>query len=74
MATFAALLAVVLTWGLVSGRLARYSITLPIVLVVVGLLWPDLGDEFGEAVAGETAVFADDEGADQGPSELVLIG
>ena len=36
MATFAALLAVVLTWGLVSGRLARYSITLPIVLVVMG--------------------------------------
>ena len=27
MATFAALLAVVLTWGLVSQRLARYSIT-----------------------------------------------
>jgi len=37
-ATFAALLAVVLTWGLVSGRMARYSITLPIVLVVVGAL------------------------------------
>ena len=36
MATFAALLAVVLTWGLVSQRLARYSITLPIVLVVMG--------------------------------------
>jgi len=36
MATFAALLAVVLAWGLVSGRLARYSITLPIVLVVMG--------------------------------------
>ena len=36
MATFAALLAVVLTWGLVSGRLARYSITLPIVLVLMG--------------------------------------
>ena len=36
MATFAALLAVVLAWGLVSGRLARYSITLPIVLVVIG--------------------------------------
>jgi len=36
MATFAALLAVVLIWGLVSGRLARYSVTLPIVLVVVG--------------------------------------
>ena len=36
MATFAALLAVVLAWGLVSGRLARYSVTLPIVLVVVG--------------------------------------
>jgi sodium/hydrogen antiporter len=36
MATFAALLAVVLAWGLVSGRIARYSITLPIVLVVVG--------------------------------------
>jgi NhaP-type Na+/H+ or K+/H+ antiporter len=38
MAPFAALLAVVLTWGLVSGRMARYSITLPIVLVVVGAL------------------------------------
>ena len=38
MATFAALLAVVLAWGLVSGRLGRYSITLPIVLVVVGAL------------------------------------
>ena len=38
MATFAALLAVVLAWGLVSGRLARYSITLPIVLVVVGAI------------------------------------
>ena len=36
MAAFAALLAVVLAWGLVSGRLARYSVTLPIVLVVVG--------------------------------------
>ena len=36
MATFAALLAVVLTWGLVSQRLARFSITLPIVLVVMG--------------------------------------
>lgn len=36
MATFAALLAVVLMWGLVSARLARYSITLPIVLVVMG--------------------------------------
>lgn len=36
MGTFAALLAVVLVWGLVSGRLARYSITLPIVLVVMG--------------------------------------
>jgi NhaP-type Na+/H+ or K+/H+ antiporter len=38
MAPFAVLLAVVLTWGLVSGRMARYSITLPIVLVVVGAL------------------------------------
>ena len=38
MATFAALLAVVLAWGVVSGRMARYSITLPIVLVVVGAL------------------------------------
>src|SRR5215207_6966375 len=36
MATFAALLAVVLAWGVVSGRLARYSITLPIVLVTMG--------------------------------------
>ena len=36
MAAFAALLAVVLAWGLVSGRLARYSITLPIVLVAMG--------------------------------------
>jgi hypothetical protein len=36
MAPFAALLAVVLTWGLVSERLARYSITLPIVLVAMG--------------------------------------
>ena len=36
MAPFAALLAVVLAWGLVSGRLARYSITLPIVLVAMG--------------------------------------
>ena len=36
MATFAALLAVVLAWGVVSGRLARYSITLPIVLVGMG--------------------------------------
>jgi sodium/hydrogen antiporter len=35
MATFAALLAVVLTWGLVSERLARFSITLPIVLVAM---------------------------------------
>ena len=35
MAGFVALLAV-LTWGLLSGRLARYSITLPIVLVVIG--------------------------------------
>ena len=36
MAPFAALLAVVLAWGLVSERLARYSITLPIVLVAMG--------------------------------------
>jgi NhaP-type Na+/H+ or K+/H+ antiporter len=36
MGAFAALLAVVLVWGLVSGRLARYSVTLPIVLVVMG--------------------------------------
>ena len=36
MATFAALLAVVLAWGVVSGRMARYSITLPIVLVAMG--------------------------------------
>jgi NhaP-type Na+/H+ or K+/H+ antiporter len=36
MANFAALLAVALAWGLVSARLARYSITLPIVLVVIG--------------------------------------
>ena len=36
MATVAALLAVVLAWGLVSERLARYSITLPIVLVAMG--------------------------------------
>ena len=36
MAPFAALVAVVLVWGLVSGRLARYSITLPIVLVAMG--------------------------------------
>src|SRR3954452_9898258 len=36
MAPFAALLAVVLAWGLVSQRLARYSITLPIVLVAIG--------------------------------------
>ena len=36
MAPFAALLAMVLAWGLVSGRLARYSITLPIVLVAMG--------------------------------------
>ena len=38
MATFAALLAVVLAWGVVSGRLARYSITLPIVLVTMGAI------------------------------------
>ena len=36
MTTFAALLAVVLAWGLMSRRLARYSITLPIVLVAMG--------------------------------------
>jgi len=36
MATFAVLLAVVPTWGLVFRRLARYSIALPIVLVVMG--------------------------------------
>lgn len=36
MAPFAALLAVVLAWSLVSERLARYSITLPIVLVTMG--------------------------------------
>ena len=36
MGAFAALLAIVLVWGMVSGRLARYSITLPIVLVVMG--------------------------------------
>jgi sodium/hydrogen antiporter len=36
MAPFAALLAVVLAWGVVSRRLARYSITLPIVLVAMG--------------------------------------
>jgi sodium/hydrogen antiporter len=36
MAPFAALLAVLLAWGLVSGRLARYSVTLPIVLVLIG--------------------------------------
>ena len=36
MAPFAALLAVVLAWGLVSQRLARYSITLPIILVAIG--------------------------------------
>jgi NhaP-type Na+/H+ or K+/H+ antiporter len=36
MAPFAALLAVVLAWGLVSRRLDRYSITLPIVLVAMG--------------------------------------
>jgi NhaP-type Na+/H+ or K+/H+ antiporter len=35
MAPFAALLAVVLAWGLVSERLARFSITLPIVLVAM---------------------------------------
>jgi NhaP-type Na+/H+ or K+/H+ antiporter len=35
-ATFAALLAVVLAWGVVSGRMARYSITLPIILVAMG--------------------------------------
>ena len=36
MAAFVALLAVVLAWGLVSARLSRYSVTLPIVLVIVG--------------------------------------
>jgi sodium/hydrogen antiporter len=36
MAPFAALLAMVLASGLISGRLARYSITLPIVLVAMG--------------------------------------
>jgi len=36
MTTFAALLAVVMAWGLMSRRLARYSITLPIVLVAMG--------------------------------------
>ena len=36
MSPFAALLAVVLAWGLVSQRLALYSITLPIVLVAIG--------------------------------------
>ena len=36
MAPFAALVAVVLAWGLISERLARYSITLPIVLVAMG--------------------------------------
>lgn len=36
MGAYAALLAVVLVWGLVSRRLARASVTLPIVLVVVG--------------------------------------
>ena len=39
MAPFAALLAVVLAWGLVSGRLARYSITIvrlvPVALALV---------------------------------------
>ena len=40
MAAFVALLAVVLVWGLVSARLGRYSVTLPIVLVVVGLSSP----------------------------------
>jgi len=43
MATSAALLAVVLIWGLVSGRLARYSITMPIVLVVVGAVLSAMG-------------------------------
>ena len=38
MAPFAALLAVVLAWGLASERLTRYSITLPIVLVAVGAI------------------------------------
>jgi NhaP-type Na+/H+ or K+/H+ antiporter len=36
MGAYAALLAVVLVWGLVSRRLARASVTLPIVLVLVG--------------------------------------
>ncbi len=36
MAAFGALALVILVWGLVSGRLARYSVTLPIVLVGVG--------------------------------------
>ena len=36
MATVAALLAVVLAWGVVSEWLARYSITVPIVLVAMG--------------------------------------
>ena len=43
MATSAALLAVVLIWGLVSGRLTRYSITLPIVLVIVGAVLSAIG-------------------------------
>lgn len=50
MATFAALLAVVLAWGLASRRLARYSITLPIVLVAmarVPQLMLMLDTEFG---------------------------
>ncbi len=37
-AGLAALAAVLLIWGLVSGRLAKYSVTLPIVLVAMGAL------------------------------------
>ena len=43
MAPFAALVAVVMAWGLVSERLARYSITLPIVLVAMGAVLSGTG-------------------------------
>jgi NhaP-type Na+/H+ or K+/H+ antiporter len=39
MAGLVALAAVLLAWGLVSGRLSRYSVTLPIVLVGMGAVF-----------------------------------